>query len=841
MNIDYDLTEINRTIFNCISRACIGAEPLEALIVEGSFIPKESLLWDYKESISSESLALAKTVLQIVSFHNTCGGYLVYGVKEIEKDKEFSPANLDFSQVDPAQLRNKIKHFTGRSIDITFKEVNYSLKGEGYNAGVIFIPKREKTSSPVSFIKNGPEKRPGKPLFCPDETYFRHLDECVKATTASDWQTLFSSREFNPSYGLNNKLEESDLLQVTHNLPDKNLICATFVGRDSLLSRLWEWLSDDLEYTKILSGDGGKGKTSIAYQFCRTFIQSSPSGYERVVWLSAKEKQFSGIHNEYFELQESDFNSCHSFLLLLIENCAMAVEEYEDVSTKQLKRDLKDSLPLFPSIYVVDDIDSLEEDEQRKVVDACRQLGSSNTRYLITTRKKLAYSSDLCIDVPGFPIDDFTLYVDSLVSRYSLASIKKGDVASLHKTCDGSPLLAASILRLYKQGVPFSQAIREWKGEAGEDARSAALKREITSLTPESKRVLLAIFYFVNCSFTELKQSVGIERIKLIDCLEELQSLFLVNEPKLIDSEDRYSISNTTALIISEIQKEMAFDHRKLSTTIKSMKEGPSVKKIGNTRKVGIAINQSLALIRDGRIPEAIETVDQQLRFLSENPDLLLMKARCISRLDSPDYTKVRELLRRSYGKGQRKELLFDLWFKTESSLNSSNGIIEVSQLAIKIQDFDKTKWLERLATGLVLRSKHRDVISGLQDLMDASLALTKSLNYLDRTSKEIRIEELNSLHNIIWNKLELSNNHSWLTCFDMILDLLKRGDVRTKMFINASRCLAETRAEGIQTEKKKNAYNRCVDRFLELLDDRPEKDKHDRPFSNIRDELCEI
>ena len=841
MNSDFDLTEVNRVVYSCISRGCVGAEPLEALILDDSFIPKENWLWDYKEAINTDALGLAKTVLQIVSFYNTCGGYLFYGVKELEKDKVFVPVSIDLSQVDLAQLRNKIKHFTGQSIDITFKDVTYLLKSEEHKAGVIYIPKRDKHSNPVSFIKNGPEKKPGKPLFSPDETYLRSLDECVKATTTNDWQTLFSAREFAAPYGADNNFDKSNHLKITHNLPDRNLICSNFVGREKILSSLWEWLSDDMEYTKILSGDGGKGKTSIAYQFCRSFIQSPPVNYERVVWVSAKEKQFSGINNEYFELQESDFNNSESFLKILIENCALNASEYEDVSTKQIKRDLKEALPLFPSIYVVDDIDSLEEGEQRRVVDACRQLGSINNRYLITTRKKLAYSSDICLDVPGFPLQDFTMYISSLIDKYNLKEIKGKEIENLHNTCDGSPLLAASILRLYKQGVPLSQAIREWKGEAGEDARNAALKREILSLTPESKRVLLAIFHFVSCSYTELKQSVGLEQIKLVDCLEELQSLFLVNEPKLIESEERFSISSTTALIISEIQKEMAFDHKRLKNTIKSMRVGSSPKKTGNTRKVGFAINQAIALIRDNRVPEAIQTVDEQLRFLSENPDLLLMKARCLASLEKPDHQKIRGLLRQSYLAGQRKELLYDLWFNSELRLNSANGIIEVSQKALDIQDFDKKSWLERMATGLVHRSKHRDFDSEIKDLMEASSCLTESLKLLDRTSKEIRIEELNSLHNLIWSKLEGSSNHSWLTCFDLVLDLIKRGDVRTKMYANARRCLSESLAEGKPSENKKAAYNFRVDRFYCLLDDRPEKDKIDRPFTDIKDGLCEI
>lgn len=842
MDTDFDLTQINREIHNCISRACVGREPLEALIKGDLFVPKEGLLWDYKEAVGAEKAALAKTILQIVSFHNTCGGYLIYGVRELEKDKKFVPTEVELSGVDPSSIKNKIKDYTGASIDFTFKEITYHFDGENYKAGLIYVPKREKTSRPISFVKNGPEKSPGNPIFKRDETYLRYLDECIRATTTSDWQTLFSSRDFNPSFGLDVEAgggEETDERRITHDLPDKNLICSKFVGRQDLLSKLWEWLSDDLEYTKILSGDGGKGKTSIAYEFCRSFIQSPPSGFERVVWFSAKEKQFSGFYNNFFELQESDFNSSHSFLSLLAENCALDSDEYKDVSSKQIKRELRDALQLFHSIYVIDDIDSLDEDEQRKVVDACRQLGCAEARFLITTRKKLAYSSDICIDVPGFPLDDFKLYVESLRDRYSLKDIGRSEIKILHKTCDGSPLLASSILRLFRLGTPLSQAIKEWKGEAGEDARSAALKREIDSLTPDSKRLLLAIFYFDNCSFTELKQAAGMEKIKLVDCLDELQSLFLVNEPKLIDSEERFSVSNTTALIISEMQRELAYDHNKLKNTIRSLKEGPSTKKVGNTKKVGLAINQALALLREARVEEAIKTVDQQLRFLSENADLLLMKARCLIALTPANYSDARKILRKSHEGGQRKELLYDLWYEAETKLNSPNGIIEVSQIAVGRDDFDMKKWFERLAIGLVRRSKTRDSESEIKDLMEASSVLSKSLPYLDKTSKEIRIEELNSLHNIIWDRLEQSSNFSWLSCFDFIYELISRGDIRTKMFFNAKRCLEEALAEGKLTESKRNAYNHCVNRFFTLLDSRPEKDKLDRPFDDIQNNLA--
>ncbi|EHD2282142.1 ATP-binding protein [Vibrio vulnificus] len=849
MESTFRLSDINAKILECLSASSIGLEPIKALMLEDTFVPKEGLLWDYKEQISADAQALAKTVLQIVSFYNICGGYLIYGIKETIKDKEFIPVEVDLSKIKPAQIRDKIKYYTNEYIDFTFGDITISFKGREHTLGIIHIPKRPRAKNPVAFIKNGPEKKNNTLLFEIDQTYFRHLDECLPATKPSDWQTLFSEREFHPIYGMNATLSIDDkpIQLITHDLPDKNLICSNFIGRTEALSKLWEWLADDLEYTKILSGDGGKGKTSIAYEFCRTFVRSAPQGYERIVWLSVKQKQFSGINNEFYDLNESDFTDSISFLKCLGEHCAQEVTEYETLSIKQIKRNLSSVLDIFPTLYVVDDIDSLEEDEQRKVVDYCRQLGSEHVRFLITTRKKFGYSSDLCVDIDGLPLPDFSSYIDSLVEKYSLKNINAKDKTSLHVASDGSPLLSASILRLFKLGIPLQKAITEWKGSAGEDARNAALLREIKSLSQESKRLLLTIFYFKSCSFTELKQASGLEKIKLVDCLEELQSLFLVNEPKIIDSEQRFSISNTTSLIVSEIREELAFDYKKLDDIVRKMKTGPVSKKSGNRRKIGLAINQAVALLKDDRVTEAIETVDNELREMKENPDLLLMKGRCLLNTDKPNYEQIRELFRTSHKNGQSKNLLFELWFQTEQKLNSSNGIIEVAQKALDSEDIDTNRWYERLARGYVLRANNRSSDtnksndSEIKDLMDASLALTRSLVGLDKSSKEMRIEELNSLHDVIWKKLENSSFFSWLSSFDILHDLILRGDTRTSMYLALDRCLVEAKQEHPQTKKKKEAISICGEKLYHLLESRSDKDKLDRPFLDIKKNLGEL
>lgn len=830
MNSDFELTIINKKISECIQRGVIGIEPIKILFVNNSFIPKEGLLWDYKEQLNIDTLSLAKTVLQIVSLHNTYGGYLIYGVKEEIKDKKFSPISLDLSNFDPSQLRNKIKDYTGISINFTFSEVKLDVENSICHLGIILVSKREASHDPIKFIKNGPEKKPSKLLFCKDEIYFRNLDENKKANDPSDWKFIYSPR--------NLEISKENKQTLSHNLPDKNLICSNFVGRKEVLSKLWAWLSEDFEYIKILSGDGGKGKTSIAYKFCQEFIQLSPIKYERVVWVSAKEKQFSGMANRYYDIQESDFEDLQSFLTCLADHCALDTSSYAELSIQMIKKELKFNLPTFPSLIVVDDIDSLQEDEQRRVVDSCRQLGDDSIRFLITTRKKLAYSSDICIDVLGFDENDFIDYVDTLILKYDLKEIKRKEVLNLYENCDGSPLLSASILRLYKQGISLNTAIKEWKGQVGEDARNAAIRREIDSLSRDSKRILLIIFYYKNCSFSEIKQVAGIENNKLLNCIEELQSLFLVNEPRIIDSEERFSISNTTYLVVSESRSDMAFDYQKLQKQVQSNKESPTGKKSGNLKRIGFVINQSMALIKESRIQDAIETVETELRSLPKNPDLLLMKARCLMKLPTPNFDTIRKLIIESIKHGQRKELAYDIWYEVESSLKSYNGMVECASQALQTEGVNNNAWRERKANGYILRSQYKTGDALINDLMEASSELNLTLSQIEPVEKSIRIQEINDLNDFIWEKLESDYSFSWLSSFDKVYIFIKRGDARTKMYLNAFRCLREAKLEPNFTAKKEEAYNICVNKLISLLNDRTKQDKMDRPFSDYLERL---
>lgn len=828
------LSDIYGKVSSFIEQGVIGPEVIDTLVCDGVVFPKEGLLWDYKSALNTDPIGLASTVLQIIAFYNTYGGYLIYGVKELKKDIDFQVTNVDFCDFDLAQLRNLIQKYTGFSIDISFLQIPKMFNGSTFSMGLIHIPKRPAGDNPVCFVRNGPEIRPNKLVFKSDDTYLRILDEKVLAKSSSDWGVLFSPRSF--VYSSESSEVQGVVRSLDHNLPDRHLICSKFIGREGILSLLWEWLSDEFEYSKILCGDGGKGKTSIAYEFSTKFVSQAPYGYERVVWLSVKEKQFSGIDNDYYDLHDSDFSCARSFLLNLLEKCSLESEEYDGLAINEIKKELRSSLPIFPSLIIVDDIDSLSDDEQRKVVDYCRQLGSDKVRFLITTRKKLAYSSDLCIDIPGLEFSDYSDFVKIITTKHKIPDLKSQELEKLYNATDGSPLLSSSILRLCKQGLPFKKAIEEWKNHAGEDARSAAIQREIESLSRPAKRFLLCIYYFGGCSATELKQASGYLNNQLSDYIEELQALFIIGEPSIIEGEPRYAVSNTTALVVKSMEKELALDFNKIKANVRDMKSGvPSSGKQGNRKFVGIVIRQSIALLNDKKNSDAIKTVDEGLKSFPDNPDLILMKTRCLSESTKPDYEQIKKLAMLAVKKGQKKERVFEYWYAAEHVTISTQGIIECCIAAIQTLSGDVSIWQKRLGEGYLARAKRRGQLASFKDLIDASDSLTDAWKGLKGSEKAFAHQSLVSVHDRIWQYLEVTQELSWLHSFDEVIKLIQKGDVRTKLFERARYCLLEAQNEyESRNRKKPAAYASRARKLNEIIKSRSKQDRTNRPIKDL-------
>ena len=683
---------------------------------------------DFKQQLPVDDSEYVKTMRDLVAMHNSYGGFLVFGIAEIEKDRGFSLVGVPPNSLKIAKLRDYVLSYSGS--DIRLQPI--SLDVGDLRLEVIWVEKRTSGQRPLRFAKNGPESKPGKPIFKRNDVVFRRIESNAIAQNPEDYDFLFSERRL-ASLALANPV--SPIIQpLEHNLPDRAFICSTFFGRTDDIGDLWAWLEDDFSRVRLIAGEGGLGKTSLAYQFAEDVATRRTQPFTKVVWLTAKERQFIAWKDDYVEASCIDFSDADSLFCAVGKALACVDDDFVGLNTKERMLLALEACTVVPTFIVIDDVDSLTPADQLRALEfGLRSAGG--TKILLTTRVNFSYSPDNVLKLDGLPKQEFLEYVESLRERYLLVPVTDARIEKLRDVTGGSPLFTDSLLRLERRGIPLDKAMEQWKGEKGLEVRKAALAREILQLSREAKRVLFVICTLRNCSYVELSQVLDYADQTLGDALQELSGLFLISAPA-IAREARYTVEPNTRLLVLASTNTLGIDHAALVAATKSSKAdavGLTLQKRSNI--VGLAISDAVARVKNNDPKGALEVVTAASKKLSNpHPDLLLATGRFNLALAQPNYEDAKNAFAESYRLGQRKPLLFDLWFEVESRRGSFDDARDVATKAIDC-GLLSPRWYERRAQAYVAlsnRGKSRfsnDTAIRELDLAVADLRTAKALS----------------------------------------------------------------------------------------------------------------
>ena len=674
-----------------VQNGVIEAELFEKLIDNPAYC-QECEVIDFKRQLPETTAEYLKIIRDLIALHNSYGGFLVFGIDEIQKDREFTVLGVQQGELDAGRIRDNFQAYVNE--DIRFKPISLTVRG--IHLEILWVAKRSQGESPVKFSKNGPEIKPKTLLFKKGEVVFRRLDNNGVASSAEDYDFLYSPRK-PPSLGL----ELIDLINeepLDHNLPERSLICPKFVGRGDDLGGLWAWLADDFSRVKLIAGEGGLGKTSLAYRFAEEVATRLIRPFVKVLWLTAKKSQFIPSLDSYRNTSHIDFFDADSLYKAVALGLGCIKSDFEDLNSRELMQLALETCGQVSSFIVIDDVDSLATEDQLRALELGMRM-PSGTKLLLTTRVNFSFSPDNVLKLDGFPLKDFKDFVVVLRGRYSLPSIKDGKVSALHAVTGGSPLFTDSLIRLERRGLPLDQAINQWKDEKGLEARKAALQREVQQLSKAAKRVLFVVSILKSCSYIELSQIVDYTEQTLGDALLELAGLFLISAPS-IAKEARYTVEPNTGRLVQEIVATMSIDHAALLAKTKSGRSdaiGLGVQK--RSSMVGLAISQATAMWRSGDSKEALSIIlSVQKKSKVPHPDLLLASGRFYLKQSPPSFDEASRDLELAYKLGQRKQLLFDLWFEAEFGKGALEGAREVATMALLDVARDQEKWYERRA-----------------------------------------------------------------------------------------------------------------------------------------------
>jgi tetratricopeptide (TPR) repeat protein len=295
----------------------------------------------------------------------------------------------------------------------------------------------------------------------------------------------------------------------------------------------------------LLAGDGGKGKSAVAYRFAQT-AAAETAYFKMVVWISAKKRRFEA--GRAVDIQNPDFTDLAS----AINSLLVQYGPVDSNQTLEEKRQLLlECLDDYPTLIVADDIDTVLNDAE--VVSLFTfDIPNTASKVLLTSRRDIPGITS--INISGFTSAEAELFIHSRISTYQLdpTLFTPDIVRTISEACDGSPLYMDDLMRLTRVVEPY-KAAQAWAEKRGDEARKYALKRELDNLSLDAKSVLIAaVVSDQPASFAELHSVLNFSEDRLISSLTELQTLFLLPNASIVEGEQRYHINqNTKRLIIS--------------------------------------------------------------------------------------------------------------------------------------------------------------------------------------------------------------------------------------------------------------------------------------------------
>ena len=209
----------------------------------------------------------------------------------------------------------------------------------------------------------------------------------------------------------------------------------------------------------------------------------------------------------------------------------------QDLSKEIAERKLLllEFLRSFPALIVADDIDTLLEDDA--VVSLfTHEIPHTQSAVLLTSRRNIPGIHSFV--VKGFEGEEAGEFVRSRVQLFDLdhTLFTPRVISDIASVTEGSPLYIEDLLRLARV-LDVPKAIKAWADGQGDEARRYALQRELETLSPDARQVLVAASVSDDpVSFAELETVLSFSEERLVPALAQLQTLFLIPKLRAISS-----------------------------------------------------------------------------------------------------------------------------------------------------------------------------------------------------------------------------------------------------------------------------------------------------------------
>lgn len=503
--------------------------------------------------------------------------------------------------------------------------------------------------------------------------------------------------------------------QLASSLPPHDEVVNDFVGRPHELRELSEWMATDSRQ-RVIWGYGGAGKSAIAYQFALDTKEAAPPGLQAVVWVSAKRLEYvDGVERE----RRSDFHDVPTFVRAIWSGLYGEGLSYDSLSADDLVQELSST----PALLVIDDLDSVL-DEEELASFLLYELRNSRSKLLYTSRHRIPGIKNT--DVEGFDGDELKRFIRTRAREHGLDQDECAEkAASIRSVTAGFRLFVDDLLRYARL------------------ARLYALRRQLEHLGDLARDVLIAIF-IADRSLTilEIAQVSGRTDEDVEHALSDLLSWRLVNRAAgAQDARPGFDMNANTRRLVGKTYKGDArvAGYRTAFRSL-SGEAMPTVQR----HAIGSAINVARALVLRGEIEEAaVQLLQSMTGDLATAPDLHGALGWVYSRLPDKHGGEARAAFERSHALGSRKEDTYYQWAAMEREIGDrslgtadDNAVLECWRRCAAITELG----LARVGDTTVLcnmagyaRSREAKAHQRMNQFLDAQRCFGEALDYFKR------------------------------------------------------------------------------------------------------------
>jgi hypothetical protein len=521
----------------------------------------EGTLLDFKSTFYNISDKKSKTdfVKDLLAFGNstvTEPAYIICGVKvQRTGEKEIIGIDKDI-MVDDANWVQILRSYSSHPINFKMEKVTLT----DYNRIIAVIEISIDQQRPILCTKDEGEKlRQGT-------IYFRNGSSNDVAKDLVTLEKIIS----NSTRMLPNKIISND---PTYNKYSKfpPPPYYKFFGRDSEIDNIYdELINHHKNYLLSLTGDGGIGKTSIAYKVAEQIKESIKNGqieFDDVIWISAKDQRIyfderRELHREFHSLEDL-FNK-----ILLIFYDITFIQSL-DFSKKE--EHVNQALEGTKFFIVLDNLEVFSSDELSDIHNFIKNTPMGH-KFLLTSRHDLRVQE--FIPIQKFDKGITKLYIVELVNDLGLHDgenhIEKQITEyfeDFYELTNGNPLYIKFFISQMARKRSITDIISRRNLEGEKPLKAYCFDSTLNSVTANELLLMYSLAVTDNnqLSFHELKYVTSIEHHTLQEVLESLTSQSMLYK-NYSNGQQIYSLNNLLRSYLIEEKRIPGAEYSRLHT-----------------------------------------------------------------------------------------------------------------------------------------------------------------------------------------------------------------------------------------------------------------------------------